>query len=81
MDLDRPLATISSGGIALLVVGAVITRLVGWPPASVAPAGGVSVSTVAAVAVAALLVVAVAVAVWWGVSTAPGDDETPYWGF
>lgn len=75
MDVDRPLALVSVGGVALLAFGALVGSIAGWPTAS----GGTPASPGAWLLVAALLLAAVAGATLWGVRTAPGGGDTPYW--
>jgi hypothetical protein len=75
VNFDRPLALVSVGGVVLLAFGAVVAGGTGWPTTD----GGTVVSSGAWLLVAALLLAAAAGATLWGVRTAPGGDDTPYW--
>lgn len=82
MDLDRPLALVSVGGVAVISVGAVAAGLLGWPattglPEATGDTVATAISPVAVSLVAALLGCSLVAAVWWGRTD---SSHTPYWG-
>lgn len=73
MNVDRPLALFAVGGVATLVVGAIVARLLGWPAGVGQPPSATGV-----LALAGLLVVALVAAVAWGVRGTASADRR-YW--
>jgi hypothetical protein len=74
MDLDRPLALFTVGGIVTFGLGAILARTLGWPAGN-----GDPLQWLPLLGIAVLLVVLVGGAVAWGNGTANADERTSYW--